>query len=220
MTSTASPNKLLKALGLYMSDGFLSREECLELTTVMRSAKGVPASVYTSDNAFAVRPGTRRARSVDVTAAIERRMRERFDRIRGALSRHFGLVLEACETPQYLVYEEGAFFRVHRDRRRESATPLEDSSREVSVVVLLSRPDPAHGGDYDGGELRFFDLIEAAEWRGLGIVCEAEPGRLIAFRADTLHEVATITRGCRCAIATWFSRSPTRATAAPSREIG
>ena len=219
MTSLDSPNKLLRTLGLYLHEGFLTRGECLALTTDMTSAEGAPASVYTGDNVDEVKPGTRQSLSVDVSAAVNRMMRSRLGDLREALSRHFGVVLETFEEPQYLVYGHGAFFRAHRDRRRESAQAVDVSPREISVVVLLSRPDTAHGGDYDGGELQFFDLIDAAEWRGLGIACDAAPGLLVAFPANTLHEVTTVTRGCRCAMATWFSGSPARAAAAPVHEI-
>jgi predicted 2-oxoglutarate/Fe(II)-dependent dioxygenase YbiX len=36
------------------------------------------------------------------------------------------------------------------------------------------------------------------------VAAQAAPGSLVAFRAETTHEVTTVTHGVRYTIATWF----------------
>jgi SM-20-related protein len=73
----------------------------------------------------------------------------------------------------------------------------------VSVVIFLSRQtDERDDGDYGGGSLVFSDWRPGSN-RGpfhLG----GEPGTLVAFRAETTHEVTPVTHGERLSIACWY----------------
>lgn len=191
-------NKLLQSLGLFVLPGCLPGPVCDTLVASMRIAPSRPASVYDHDATSAVKPGTRKSLSVDVPAELDRLVRGQLDARRLDLARHFDVTLESYETPQYLLYEPGGFFRPHADARRD----VDSHGRLVSVVIFLSTPGAHH--DYEGGELRLFNLIEEPRWQGIGLGSDAERGLLIAFRSDTVHEVTPVTRGLRCAIATWF----------------
>lgn len=200
-----SRNNLLKTLGLYVDAECLTTAECRRLVDVMRSAQGEPASVYVRGDESAVKPEARNSFAVDVPAELDRLVRDRLDAKRGDLSRHFGLALERCDAPQYLVYEPGGFFRPHVDTRPSAGTEqFEDAGRLVSAVIFLSTPDAAAPGDYGGGELRLFNLVDDPQWRGIGLAGDPAPGLLLAFRSETIHEVTEVTRGVRCAIAAWF----------------
>ena len=200
----AHQNNLLKRLGLYIQEAFLTAQECAELTLRMTTATGQAASVYGRASSAEQKLTTRRTSSVDLDAAHDRAMAERFTACRDDLARHFSIALSEHEPAQYLVYRAGSYYRPHRDRRALPAAPDDDTGRRISAVVFLSQPDATGIAGYAGGELRFFDLIDAPEWRGLGLTCEATPGLLVAFPSDVLHEVTDVTRGCRCTIATWF----------------
>ncbi len=205
MSKAGSPNNLLKRLGLYFREGFLTTVECADLSRLMTATAGHASSVYGRASSAERKIGTRRTSSIDLDASRDLEMQARFTACRDDLARHFSVALSEHEPPQYLVYREGSYYRPHRDRRALPETPADEGDRRVSAVVFLSQPDTAGSADYAGGELRFFDLIDAPEWRGIGLVCDAAPGLLIAFPSDVVHDVSEVTRGCRCTIATWFS---------------
>lgn len=202
---SGSRNNVLKTLGLFVEPECVPPAVCRDIVERMLVAPGESASVYVADNESAVKPRARKTLSVDVPPALDLIVRDRLEARRGDLARHFGVTLERCEEPQYLVYGPGGFFRPHVDTRPPSDTHhLEDAGRLVSAVIFLSTPDSTEPADYDGGELRLFNLIDEPAWRGIGFACDAAPGLLLAFRSDTIHEVTPVTRGFRCAVATWF----------------
>jgi SM-20-related protein len=198
-----SRNTILKTLGLFVEPDCLPADLCQNLREAMLAAPGAPASVDVNDTDSAVERHARLALSVDVPASLGAIVQRRLDARRDDLARHFGVNLATCEEPQYLVYEPGGLYRPHVDARPAVDRPGQQS-RLVSVVIFLSTPETAGRGDYEGGELRLFNLVDGPEWRGVGLACDAVPGLLLAFRSDTIHEVTTVTRGFRCAIATWF----------------
>ena len=74
--------------------------------------------------------------------------------------------------------------------------------KRVSAVIFLSEKSEAPAeGTYGGGALVFH-----GPWTGpeLRVAAGARPGSLVAFRAETTHEVTPVTHGVRYTIATWF----------------
>lgn len=200
-----SRNNILKTLGLYVEPGWLTVAECRAVAEALLIGGRESASVHVGDRASAIKPETRTAWSVDIPDVMDRLIRDRLEARRGDLAQHFAVRLNLCETPQYLVYEIGGFFRPHVDAPPPAdANDREDAGRRVSVVIFLGTPDAAQPGDYAGGELRLFNLVDDPKWRGIGLASDAAPGLLLAFRSDTIHEVTPVTRGVRCAIAAWF----------------
>ena len=200
-----SLNNVLKTLGLFVEPGCLPHDLCDELLKRMLEARGEAATVFAGDNESAVKPEARSTMSIDLSPALDLVVRERLEARRGDLSRHFGVALQAFEPPQYVRYHTGGFFRAHVDARpRAGMRDAEDAGRLVSAVIFLSAPDSTEPRDYAGGELRLFNLVNEPAWQGVGFPCDPEPGLLLAFRSDTIHEVTPVTRGSRCAIATWF----------------
>ncbi len=196
-----SRNKLLSLLGLFVRSQFLTLEECSRLRHAMLSAPARPAEVYDKGSNSAVDEVVRRALTVDLPVRTCEAVERALDDVRGELARHFSVALAEREPPHYLVYGPGAFFTPHRDRQRP---PHESSNRQVSVVVFLSAPRSLAADGYTGGDLNFYGLIDDPRWEGVGLGCDVEPGLLLAFRADTLHEVTPVTAGQRCTIVTWF----------------
>jgi SM-20-related protein len=144
-----------------------------------------------------VRRTTKVAVSPETRAEIKRRLMER----KGVLEAHFGVELGGCEEPQFLRYREGDFFVAHQDGN----TPLihdDTRHRKISAVAFLSprSEDPAPGA-YGGGSLVFHGRYPDIDLR---VPAPADPGTLVAFRAETTHEVTPVTHGVRYTLVTWF----------------
>jgi SM-20-related protein len=107
--------------------------------------------------------------------------------------------LSECEDPQFLHYREGDFFVAHQDGNT-GMTRLDTERRLVSTVIFLSReagsPRP---GAHCGGSLVFSDYRTASKFHLIG-----EPGMLVAFRAETTHEITPVTHGERYSIVSWY----------------
>jgi predicted 2-oxoglutarate/Fe(II)-dependent dioxygenase YbiX len=111
--------------------------------------------------------------------------------------------LEGCETPGFLIYEAGSFFAAHRDTGPDD--PPEMRRRQISAVVFLNRQfaQPSQHG-YTGGTLRFHGLLDGPRWEGCPLPFDGEPGMLVAFPSDVLHEVQLVSAGRRFTLVTWF----------------
>jgi predicted 2-oxoglutarate/Fe(II)-dependent dioxygenase YbiX len=120
-----------------------------------------------------------------------------------ALETHFGTPLAGCETPGFLIYDTGAFFAPHKDTGPDD--PPDIRRRLVSAIVFLNQRslEPSDDG-YDGGTLRFHGLLDGPYWESCPFSFEPDPGMLVAFRSDLLHEVQPVTRGRRFTVVTWF----------------
>ena len=171
----------------------------------MPRSRGEPAQIYSGANSEAtVDERARRAFSVDVGTEASRTVELALDGLREDLSRHFHRSLSEREPSNYLVYGPGSFFAPHRDRATKARASLDEAQREVAAVIFVSPPRIVGATGYLGGELRFYGLLDGREWHDVGFGCDATPGLLVAFPADTLHEVTPVTAGHRCTIVTWF----------------
>ncbi|HEY0158603.1 MAG TPA: 2OG-Fe(II) oxygenase [Thermoanaerobaculia bacterium] len=156
----------------------------------VRDAPAAAATVY--GGRAAVESNVRRTKKLVVPQATRDAIVGRLMEEKDAIAAHFGIAVDECEEPQFLRYEAGDFFVAHQDGN----TPLiRDFTllRKISLVIFLS--DPAA---YDGGALVF-------HWRDAEPeTARVEAGTLIAFRAETTHEVTPLTRGERFTIAAWY----------------
>ena len=122
---------------------------------------------------------------------------------RESLSAHFKVHLTACEDPQFLRYREGDYFVAHQDGNTGMLFGAREQRRKVSVVIFLNRQsETPDAGAYGGGSLVF------SEWRPGRTAgrydLAGETGMLVAFAADTTHEVTPVAWGERYSIVTWF----------------
>lgn len=182
---------------------FLDARECGALVAELREAGGDPAAVYGRGESGAVDERMRRAARLAVSSATVEFVSRRLSGYRARVEDRFGVKLAGCEEPQFLRYREGDFFVAHQDGN----TGLLRSEREarlVSVVIFLSRQaDESNGGDYHGGSLVFSDWRPGSNRGRFGL--SGEPGTLVAFRAETTHEVTPVTSGERLSIACWYT---------------
>jgi SM-20-related protein len=176
---------------------FLDPPACASLRAELRAAGGNAASVLGGE----VRTQVRRTTRIAVPPATATRIEPLLAYAMPALEAHFGLTLTHFEAPQFLRYETGDFFVAHQDGN----TPLihdESRFRKVSVVVFLSRQSEGPAPEtYGGGSLVLHGPYSGPELR---IPLAPPPGTLVAFRAETTHEVTPVTHGERFTIVTWF----------------
>jgi predicted 2-oxoglutarate/Fe(II)-dependent dioxygenase YbiX len=192
-------------LGLFVVKDFFDAELCARIRSEMRVAAGSQGRIYKRGTVL-IDEKERKTKHMKVDAPTMSCVEERLRGLKPALESHFHLVLTGCETPQFLIYREGDFFRRHLDHCREPDDPQYLQDRRVSVVVFLNGQTEAPGPDsYCGGSLKLYGLIDDPLWKACGLPLIGEQGLLVAFRADVLHEVETITHGERCTIVNWFS---------------
>lgn len=190
---------------LYLSKNFLDARECERLVEEVCAARGGPATVYRPGAASPVderlRRTTRHMLSPETTAHI----RSLLLRCKDEVAEHFGITLSDCEDPQFLRYREGDFFVAHQDGNTEQLQYDHLRVRRVSVVVFLNpqTPEPEPGA-FGGGSLAFYDPYVDPERKELGFAPAVEPGLLVAFRAETTHEVRPVTHGQRFSIVCWY----------------
>ncbi len=133
--------------------------------------------------------GARRASSVDVDADTVALVERALDSHRETLAAFFSKPLTEREGAGFLRYGPGGFYGPHRDRGVVASWPGA-ARRTVAVVVFLN-------DGFTGGMLRVF-----GEDNARAIV--PQEGTLVAFAADTLHEVAPVVEGTRDTVVDWF----------------
>ena len=194
MTKTTTP------YGLLLFENFFDAPTCARVGREMRAAAGRPAVVYGGRGADAVDERVRRVERLSPAPQIVEFVRRRLAGCMGEVGAHFGVRLTGCEEPQFLRYRVGDFFVAHQDGNT-GLTRLATEARRVSVVIFLGRQAETPEPDaYTGGALVFSD------WRGREpeFRLRGEPGTLVAFRAETTHEVTPVTHGERLTIASWY----------------
>jgi SM-20-related protein len=188
-------------IDLFEIAGFLDPAGCDELRAELQRAGGGAATLLGRSPATSVQPQIRKATRLAVAAGTQERVTQLLRERKGALEGHFGLALGDCEEPQFLRYETGDFFVAHQDGNTEL---ILDRSRfrRVSVVIFLSAQsgDPSPG-TYGGGSLTFHGPYSGPS---LQVPVAPAPGTLVAFRAETTHEVMPVTHGERFTIVSWY----------------
>jgi SM-20-related protein len=185
--------------GLLLEKEFLGAGECARLAAEMRAARGLPATVYGRSDAGEVDERVRRTTRVSPSPEAEGLVRQLLLGRLPAVEEHFRLRLCELEEPQFLRYEVGGHFVAHQDGNT-GLLRSDRESRRVSVVIFLNaQADAPAPGAYCGGSLVFHR-------RGAGppLSLAGEAGTLVAFRAETTHEVTPVTHGLRLTVACWY----------------
>jgi len=184
------------AKALYRDPGFFDSATCARIRRAMDT--GQPEAADVLHDAVESRDDVRRASYIDVDAAVLTEVEACLDAQRDAIAAHFGLALTAREGAGFVRYPEGGFYMPHRDRADAPSWPGA-ARRRIAAVVFLN-------DDFDGGILRLLDAAIDLEERRHGVPVDIVPrqGMLVAFHADTLHEVTAVRGGPRDAIVDWF----------------
>ena len=142
-----------------------------------------------------VRRTTRISPPVEIDELVRRLLLSRV----GAVGEYFGLTLGELEEPQFLRYEAGDYFVAHQDGNT-GMLRSEREERKVSTVIFLnSQTETSEPDAYRGGSLVFHPRGASSPFRLTG-----EAGTLVAFRAETTHEVEPVIDGERFTIASWY----------------
>lgn len=186
-------------LDLFVERGFLDASTLTEVLAAVRASQGRPATVYGRDDSGEVDALVRRTTRVSPPAKVEELVRRLLLARMSAADEHFGSGLKELEEPQFLRYEAGDYFVAHQDGNT-GLLRSEREERKVSAVIFLNSQSEAPGPEvYGGGSLVFHPRGASEPFR-----LTAEAGTLVAFRAETTHEVEPVTHGERFTIASWY----------------
>jgi SM-20-related protein len=182
---------------LFVVPQFFDAHVCGAIVAEMKTLAGSAATVYGRTASGAVDQNMRKTFRVRPAAETVELVTQKLLACKEAIAKHFGVSLSECEEPQFLRYREGDFFVAHQDGNT-GLLRLDTESRLVSTVIFLTRESEiAEPNTHCGGSLVFSNLRKR-------IPVAAEPGTLVAFRAETTHEVTPVTHGERYSIASWY----------------
>jgi predicted 2-oxoglutarate/Fe(II)-dependent dioxygenase YbiX len=182
---------------VYSLGGFLEPEECRRVQIAMD--RGVPEPAEVLYEQTEIEPDVRRASSFDVDAETLDLVEGRLDSLRSTLGDFYATRLGPREGANFLRYEDGGFYRRHRDRAEVASWPGAAWRRLAIIVFLNSGRDAETSGSFAGGTLRLFPEDEAQ-----AIDIPPVAGTLVAFPATVSHEVTVVRDGTRDTIVDWF----------------
>lgn len=193
-------------LGLLVITSFIDEATTARLRDEARVAVQKDATVVDdSSPKEQVKPTVRRTKTAIVSRSSMSMIHSRLTAMCPRFEEHFGVKLEGCEQPQLLVYGAGDFFSPHIDGDPSDEKPQYVRNRKLSVTIFLNHDEGSSRGEQlRGGSLVFYGLINQPGWETVGFSITSEPGLLVAFPADVLHEITPITNGKRYSLVSWF----------------
>lgn len=196
------PELTASQFNLFLLRNFLDTKTCHDLIEEMRSAPITQAPVYIAGSEGVIHEDVRKTTSWHPSEDTITQLQNLMFAQKAALEAHFGFSLTDCERPQFLRYQPGDFFVRHQDGNTETLEFDHLRIRKISLIAFLNNhaAEPKENC-YSGGALSFYDNKDpAAE----SFPLLGETGLLVAFRADTYHEVLPVTSGDRFTIISWF----------------
>jgi SM-20-related protein len=197
--------EFFRQTGLFVVPGFLEPKLVAVLCQLMEAAPTEKATVVKAGGADRLDENIRKVEAAVLPKDIRAPLKQRLLGLVPDLERHFRVALSGCESPHYLVYRPGGFFKPHSDGGYRGANSPEHHQRRVSAVIFLNceSEEPADG-TYGQGRLTFYGLLEGPQWERCGFALSPDPGLLIAFPSDKVHEVTPVSHGKRFTVVTWF----------------
>ena len=176
----------------------MDADACANLKAELVESPTTQAPVYIEGTEGTIHEDIRKTTSLHPSAQTKSQIHERLLSQKSAIETHFGLNLNDCEPPQFLRYQKGDFFVRHQDGNTHQLDFDHLRIRRISIVVFLNdfSAEP-EANCYSGGLLQFYDQQDTYGLPG-------ETGLLVAFTADTMHEVSPVTSGERFTIISWF----------------
>jgi SM-20-related protein len=194
-----------RATGLFVISDFLDPKFIADLSREMVVAPREKGLVVKAGGVDCLDENIRKVDATHLPREIRAPLKQRLLQILPDLEKHFQVSLGGCESPQYLVYRPGDFFKPHADGGHAMGNSQDTRRRRVSAVIFLNgeSPEPAEGS-FGDGHLTFYGLLDGPQWEKCGMALTAKPGLLIAFPSDKVHEVTPVTHGLRFTVVTWF----------------
>jgi SM-20-related protein len=182
---------------VFIAERAMDDETCRRVQAAMDAGVREPSEVIEGD--MTVADDVRRASHVEVPDDVFALIDAHLEAQRDAIGAFFGQPAGAREGVSLLRYEPGGFYKPHVDRGELAAWP--PAARRAWTVVLFlessREADPA--GRFSGGVLRLFPDGAAA------VDLVPRRGMLVAFPADTVHEVLPVVDGVRDTVVDWFA---------------
>lgn len=191
----------LSSLGVFGIRKFLTASECERLRRRIRAANGSAAHIVRK-GIVQVDEKFRRTLLVSLPQATVAGVGAKLAPLLPRLQEHFGVALTDYESPQFLAYRAGDYFRAHQDRGSSNLSKLVER-RQVSVIVFLNGEDETPDS-YGGGELFLYRLAGKLDWENCRTKVVGRTGMLIAFPSDVFHQVARVRWGERYTMVSWF----------------
>ncbi len=186
---------------LFLLRNFLDADTCAKLKTELNLSPTTQAPVYIQGSEETIHETVRKTTSLHPSGETFTQMHERLLQQKSSLEEHFGESLTDCERPQFLRYDKGDFFVRHQDGNTRQLDFDHLRIRRISIVVFLNDSSIEPQADcFCGGALTFYGEKHGER----SFELSGETGLLVAFRADTFHEVLPVTSGERFTMITWF----------------
>lgn len=187
---------------LFLLRNFLGATACAELIEEVCASPTRQAPVYIQGSDSTLHEDVRKTTSLHPSEETIVRVQNLLFAQKSALEAHFGRSLTDCERPQFLRYKAGDFFVRHQDGNTEQLDFDHLRIRRISLIAFLNAyaAEPQENC-YSGGELAFYKMKDPA---GGSFPLLGQTGLLVAFTADTYHEVLPVTSGDRFTIISWF----------------
>jgi predicted 2-oxoglutarate/Fe(II)-dependent dioxygenase YbiX len=191
--------------GIHHVESAFSPQDCAELIAAAAHARSATGMVWNPGSGDQVSPTKRRTEFVDLPPEVEARAAQRIETQRDAIEARFDLSLGRLQPIKLVRYDPGDFYGMHNDVSRHPEAPETVRARRLSVVVFLNEQvDDSEPGCYSGGRLTFHGLVDEPPWNRTGHPLDAEPGLMVLFPPETVHEVTPVTSGARFTLVTWF----------------
>jgi predicted 2-oxoglutarate/Fe(II)-dependent dioxygenase YbiX len=186
---------------IFVAEHVMDEATCRRVRKAMDDGASEPAEILGGE--IEVAEHERRASHIEVSEHVLGLVEACLDSQRDAIGTFFGRTLRSREGAGLLRYEAGGFYGPHVDRAEVVSWP-QAAERAVALVLFLesSRDVDADGG-FSGGVLRVYSDGDGAT--PVDIV--PTRGTLVAFLADTPHEVTPVLDGTRDIVVDWFRES-------------
>lgn len=181
---------------LLIRPGFLDRPSCERIRRAMD--RGIADAAEIVGDEISTRERVRHARSIEIDPSLLTFVEGRLDSLRSAIAKTVGRRIGDREGTGFLRYQQGGFYRQHRDRG-DVAGWAAAARRAVTVVIFLNGQSEADHADFKGGHLWLYPDTPAEP-----LEIRPETGLLVAFPSDVLHEVEPVYEGIRDAAVDWF----------------
>jgi predicted 2-oxoglutarate/Fe(II)-dependent dioxygenase YbiX len=182
---------------IFIAEHAMDDATCRRVQAAMDAGVREPSEVIDDDMTLV--EAVRRASHIEVPPVVFELIDAHLDRLRNAIGDFFERPLEGREGVNLLRYDAGGFYKPHVDKADLAAWPPAARRAFTVVLFLESSRDADPVGGFSGGLLRLFP--EAAE--PVDIV--PRRGMLVAFPAETVHEVSPVVGGHRDTVVDWFS---------------
>ena len=190
---------LLKRLGLFIIEEFLSPEQCQDMIKAVNSGKSSVSSVVTAGKSHI----DREVRSTLITSVASdtlEQINSKLRSIQSTVASHYQRTPENIEGTQFLTYNPGGYYVAHTDNGDHTV-----ANRAITAVIFLNHETKDERPDhYTGGGLTIYGLVKKPGAEKFGMTVHSSTGLLVTFPSDMFHGVSPVTWGKRHSIVSWY----------------